>query len=557
MHRRLPTFASISATALAIVVASAFPAHAQNGTWSSLPADAPNLGPRREFGAIFDRANQRYLTFDGFNGNNYGLYILFNDVWQLSVAGDPPVWSNITFTGTVPGARHTPQWGYDAARNRVLMFGGYGSHYPGYPYAYLDDVWELDLDGTPHWRELFPAGQAPSGRLAGAAVFDPIRQRFVGFGGTIGVPVDTWSLNLQGQANWELVPTNGAAPKGGYGMTSVYDARGDRLLMFGGSINDNYYYANNDVWELDLHGNPTWHLVVTAGTPPQARRSGTAIWDPLRNRMVIYGGFDAIPYSDQFLPDTWALDFNTATPTWTQLVPAGTTPVGRADNAAVYDPIHDRMIFYGGWDGNNMLSDTQFLNWGSSTAEAALAPTGGATPNSAHVDWSVSATTGTHAGIYRRAPGGDWSALGEGEVVAGHLVYDDATVQEGNGYSYEAVVASQRGETFGGETFVQVPTTTAVNPGQNLEFALRGASPNPAFDRMSVSFVLASDAPATLELVDVSGRRVLERAVESLGTGEHRVDFALAGRVPAGLYFLRLRQAGRTAATRVAVTGGE
>src|ERR1043166_10056035 len=79
MHRRLPTFASISATALAIVVASAFPAHAQNGTWSSLPADAPNLGPRREFGAIFDRANQRYLTFDGFNGNNYGLYILFND----------------------------------------------------------------------------------------------------------------------------------------------------------------------------------------------------------------------------------------------------------------------------------------------------------------------------------------------------------------------------------------------------------------------------------------------------------------------------------------------
>src|ERR1044072_3652972 len=299
MHRRLPTFASISATALAIVVASAFPAHAQNGTWSSLPADAPNLGPRREFGAIFDRANQRYLTFDGFNGNNYGLYILFNDVWELSVAGDPPVWSNITFTGTVPGARHTPQWGYDAARNRVLMFGGYGSHYPGYPYAYLDDVWELDLDGTPHWRELFPAGQAPSGRLAGAAVFDPIRQRFVGFGGTIGVPVDTWSLNLQGQANWELVPTNGAAPKGGYGMTSVYDARGDRLLMFGGSINDNYYYANNDVWELDLHGNPTWHLVVTAGTPPQARRSGTAIWDPPRKGMGIYGGGGAHSFPGQ------------------------------------------------------------------------------------------------------------------------------------------------------------------------------------------------------------------------------------------------------------------
>jgi hypothetical protein len=552
----MPRFANISAVTL-LIISPAFPAHAQNGTWSSLPVDASNLGPRREFSAILDRANQRYLTFAGLGGNSPGPYSLFNDVWQLSVASDPPAWSRITLSGSVPGERLSPQWGYDAARNRVLIFGGYGSHYPGSPLAYLDDVWELDLDGTPHWTELFPSGQAPSGRLAGAAVFDPIRQRFVGFGGTIGVPVDTWSLNLQGQANWQQVPTNGAAPSGGYGMTSVYDAQSDRLLMFGGSTNGNYYGANNDVWELDLHGNPTWNKVITAGTPPQARRSGTAIWDPLRDRMVIYGGFDAIRYSDQFLPDTWALDFTAApSPTWSQLTPAGTTPAGRADNAAVYDPIHDSMVFYGGWYEGHMLSDTEFLNWGSSTVEAALAPTGSASPTSAHVDWSVSATTGTHAGIYRRAPGGDWSALAVGEVVAGHLAYDDATVQAGNGYSYEAVVASQRGETFGGETFVQVPTTTGVNPGQNLEFALRGASPNPAFDRMSVSFVLTSGAPATLELVDVSGRRVLERAVGSLGAGEHRLDFTLAGRVPAGLYFLRLTQADRTAATRVAVTGG-
>ena len=111
MHRRSLRFASISAATLAIVVASAFPAHAQNGTWSSLPANAANLGPRREFGAIFDRANQRYLTFAGFNGDNYGLYILFNDVWQLSVASNPPAWSNITFSGSVPGERHSPQWG--------------------------------------------------------------------------------------------------------------------------------------------------------------------------------------------------------------------------------------------------------------------------------------------------------------------------------------------------------------------------------------------------------------------------------------------------------------
>jgi hypothetical protein len=546
--------ASAAVLTIAVLV-SATPAGAQNGTWTSLPGTDPNPGPRREFGSVFDQANQRYLMFDGFN-NPSGVYTLLNDVWQLSVAGPTPVWSHITITGDVPGERHSPQWGYDAARNRVLIFGGYGRHHPGDPYAYLDDVWQLDLDGTPQWTEIFPTGQAPSGRLAGAAVFDPIRQRFVGFGGTIGVPVDTWSLNLRGQASWLHVPTNGAAPAGGYGMTYVYDAKGDRMLMFGGSTNDNYYYANNNVWELDLHGNPTWNLVATAGTAPQARRSGTAIWDPLRNRMVIYGGFDAIPYSDKFLADAWALDFNASPPTWSQLAPAGVTPSQRDCTAAVYDPLNDRMTFFGGWSGSTMLNDTEFLSWGGSASAASLSTSGSsAGPTSAHVDWSVNATTGTHAGIYRKDPGGDWAALGEAEVVGGHLVYDDATVQSGTGYSYEAVVASQRGETFGGQTFVQVPTTTGVTPPATVEFALRGASPNPVFDRFSVSFVLASDARARLELVDVSGRRLLDREVGSLGAGEHRVDLSTDGRVPPGLYFLRLTQGTRSAMSRVAVAG--
>ena len=541
-----------SIAALTGLLVQASPACAQSGTWSSVADATP--GPLREFGAVFDRDNQRYIMFDGFNGNNYGLYILFNDVWQLSVAG-PPTWTRISINGAVPGARHSPQWGYDDARNRVLLFGGYGSHHPGDPYAYLDDVWELSLNGTPHWTELFPTGQAPSGRLAGAAVFDPLRQRFVGFGGTIGVPVDTWSLNLRGQANWQPVSANGAAPNGGYAMTSVYDGKEDRLLMFGGSTNGSYYGANNDVWELDLHATPKWNKVVTLGTPPQARRSGTAIWDPLRNRMVIYGGFDAISGSDQFLADTWALDFNSPTPTWSQLVPAGTTPQKRADNAAAYDPIHDRMIFYGGWDGNTMLSDTEFLDWGTSSSEASLTPSASATPTSAHLDWNVNLSTGSHAAIYRRDPGGNWTATGEGEVVNGHLVYDDATVQAGNGYSYLAAVSSQRGETFGGESFVQVPSTTAVDPGRAVDFALMGASPNPAVNQMSVSFVLTSEEPASLELLDVSGRRVLERPVGALGAGAHSIDITTAGRIPAGLYFLRLKQAGRVASSRVAIAG--
>src|SRR5262249_31795648 len=101
-----------------------------DGTWSGLTDGDGAPGPRREYAAIYDAANQRYLLFAGFNGDTQGTYILFNEVWTLSL--DPlgtPTWTHLDIPGSGPGARHSPQWGYDAARNRLLVFGGYGSHY--------------------------------------------------------------------------------------------------------------------------------------------------------------------------------------------------------------------------------------------------------------------------------------------------------------------------------------------------------------------------------------------------------------------------------------------
>lgn len=532
-------------------------ARAQSGTWTELPTDSSSApGDRREFGTVYDPANERSLVFFGRLGPATSDYQLTNQVWQLSLS-DTPTWTLLGIPGTKPGERHSPQWGYDAARNRVLVFGGYGSHYVGWNYEYLNDVWELDLDGTPKWHELFPAGQAPSGRLAGAAVYDPMRQRFVGFGGTIAEPVDTWVLNLRGQANWQPLPIDGDRPYGHWGMTSVYDARRDRMLIFGGSTDDGYYGANNDVWELTLRGLPEWHKLVVAGTPPSPRRSGAAIYDPIRDRMVVYGGFDAVPGSDAFLDDAYALDFSGSIPTWSALAPAGALPAGRDGVSAAYDPIHDRMILFGGWSGTSMLGDTQFLGWGDSGSAAVLSPSASATPTSAHLDWDVQDATGTPAAIYRLDPGGEWTALAEAEVDAtGHVVFDDATVQAGTDYSYEMVVGSERGETFGGQTLVQVPTTLGVGPSPVAGLALERIAPNPAVEHMAVSFTLASAAPATLELMDVSGRRWSSQDVGSLGAGAHRVEFSSLDRMPAGLYFVRLAQGERVATSRVAISGG-
>jgi len=85
-------------------------------------------------------------------------------------------------------------------------------------------------------------------------------------------------------------------------------------------------------------------------------------------------------------------------------------------------------------------------------------------------------------------------------------------------------------------------------------FALEGVRPNPALGgRVLVHFTLPVGEPAELELFDVAGRRVAGREVGSLGPGRHVVDLAAGGRVPPGIYLLRLMQGTNSRAVRAAM----
>ena len=66
-------------------------------------------------------------------------------------------------------------------------------------------------------------------------------------------------------------------------------------------------------------------------------------------------------------------------------------------------------------------------------------------------------------------------------------------------------------------------------------------------------FSLRDGSPATLELLDVSGRRVASRRIETLGAGGHVVRFGEASRLAPGIYTARLTQGGRAVAAHVAV----
>jgi hypothetical protein len=87
-----------------------------------------------------------------------------------------------------------------------------------------------------------------------------------------------------------------------------------------------------------------------------------------------------------------------------------------------------------------------------------------------------------------------------------------------------------------------------------MTLALERVQPNPSRGGpLLVRFTLPTAAPARLELLDVSGRRVLARSVGTLGPGRHALDLASGQTLAAGIYLLRLSQGASVRVTRVAL----
>jgi hypothetical protein len=83
--------------------------------------------------------------------------------------------------------------------------------------------------------------------------------------------------------------------------------------------------------------------------------------------------------------------------------------------------------------------------------------------------------------------------------------------------------------------------------------AIREIRPNPVTREAAVRLALPSSAPATLALLDVAGRRVLTRALEHPAAGPAEVRLAAPGALRAGVYWLKLTQAGCSASRRLVV----
>jgi hypothetical protein len=92
-----------------------------------------------------------------------------------------------------------------------------------------------------------------------------------------------------------------------------------------------------------------------------------------------------------------------------------------------------------------------------------------------------------------------------------------------------------------------------IDPLQESALALERPFPNPSRGPLSVRFVLPGSAPATIEIVDVRGRRILQRDVSGLGAGRHTMVLDEDAKFGVGIYYLKLHYGRTERATRFAI----
>jgi hypothetical protein len=151
------------------------------------------------------------------------------------------------------------------------------------------------------------------------------------------------------------------------------------------------------------------------------------------------------------------------------------------------------------------------------------------------------------ASVQRRDAWSDWTPLATRLDAGGTLAYTDLSAQPGVRYSYRLGVRTTEGEVTTGTVTLEVPGA------EPARIAIEGVSPNPTAGAVRVSFRRPLGPPATLELVDASGRRWLTR---TLGAeyGHRGLAILDPGRpLPVGLYMVRLRQGKESTSARVVI----
>jgi hypothetical protein len=245
----------------------------------------------------FDAARGVLVSLHGFAQG------LTSDVYEH----DGSRWAHVQPANSGPAPSSRAGATYDAARNRVVMFGGGTGSGPCNA-----ELWEWD--GS-RWSQRFFTG-GPGPRCAPSMTFDSRRRQVVLFGGSGTQDGQLWIWD--GSA-WTSMGSSGPGFRSDAAI--AYDPERDRLVLFGGTTSGNQS-PNGDTWEWD---GASWSQKFPAQSPPPLDGAQAMTFDPTTHHVVLADG-----------TSLWEWDGAN----WSPRNTAGL----QASPALLFDTIHQRLV---------------------------------------------------------------------------------------------------------------------------------------------------------------------------------------------------------------------
>jgi hypothetical protein len=132
------------------------------------------------------------------------------------------------------------------------------------------------------------------------------------YGGNLASPLnlqlddETWALAFADGDIWVPVTASGRAPSPRFGHGAVYDPLRDRMIVMWGY---SYSFGRTDCGELDLADGPTWRTFDASGVATLGRAEFGVTYDADQDQALCMGGAETA-YFDENFPSNLYADFS-------------------------------------------------------------------------------------------------------------------------------------------------------------------------------------------------------------------------------------------------------
>jgi hypothetical protein len=279
-------------------------------------------------------------------------FTLVSDLWSYDLV--TAAWT--ARTSSAAPARASGRWvALPGEGVAALMLGGANARLQAELGADRLDV----VGSTSTWTRLpLTRGVGALDTQLGSLIHDAPRDRYLsvcGVADDVHCQIAEYDLD---QGTFEvLAPAQGPAPSGRYGFFAAHDVENHRVVLFSGAgvaTLNNPVNAAGDTWALELDEEPPrWEKLVDTSTIVPGRRNGCSAYDPVGQRLFVWGG---TANARTTVPGLFVLDLIAGHARMRE-VPIELAKPARSSCAAVYDAARQRILFGFGNTTGAIFSD--------------------------------------------------------------------------------------------------------------------------------------------------------------------------------------------------------